>query len=175
MDVLIDSVMDNINEPLAREQVDELLEMDYFVDEIKEDIKSVRPHISFWDKLNVFSKTEAERDMKHFQDELKAQRELREKVLDALKTTIVQAIGDTYAVRLKIQLASLREKAESIRATQSGAASNCRCSVKGKNKLIKMLQQVDSEFSEQFNFMPGPIDEDELIGGVISRLVQQAT
>lgn len=169
MNRLIDALMVNIDAEQLAELRKWLLDHDVILEEIKSDIDSVKPRIGFWDKLNVFSKTEEEIELKSYQRELKEYKKDREEIMGRMNTILLEAIDSTYAVKLKLQLAEVARQIDRLRST--GGTDGTTRRVKGKQELREMIIQLDLEHSEKFGYETGFVKEEELVAGAMTRLI----
>lgn len=139
------------------------------LDEVRQDIQSVEPEISFWERVNIFKESERERDLKHFKTE---QREflsqLREVVVE-LKRIISLTMQDVFAVKLKLYLGAAFEQADSLKARNGHGKAK----IKGKQKLLDMLRDTDIEYSRKFGYDEGVVIEEDLLEAVLKTLLRR--
>ena len=168
MQSLVKAVLVNIDSAGMQELINLKIEAEDILEEIRGDLEAVRPEISFWDRINVFRKTENELREESYRRELIDERQNLKLISEDIRTKVVSAIDRTYSVRLKLHLGRLMMQADALRST--GGSDGSSRKVKGKKKLLETLELVDEEHSTRFDFEPGPVKEEDLIQAITERL-----
>lgn len=139
------------------------------LDEVRADIESVEPSISFWERINVFKQSEKERDLKHFKSEQREFLGQLDEVVAELKRIISLKIQEVFAVQLKLQLGAAFVQAESLRASNSHGKAK----IKGQKKLLEMLRHTDIVYSRKFGYDEGVVLEEELSEEVLRDILRR--
>jgi len=162
---LVDAVLVNIEAASIQELVAMKIEAEDILEEIRSDLESVKPEISFWERLNIFETSENEERELQYRRELLAERRHLNALQSEIREIIVAAIDRTFSARLKLNYTILLRQAESLKAK-----GNSKVKIKGKSKLMDLLVEMDKELSDRFGFEYGLVKEEELVEAIIERL-----
>lgn len=162
---LVDAVLVNIEASNIQELVALKIEAEDILEEIRSDLEAVRPEISFWERLNIFDRSENEERELQYRRELLAEKHHLNALQKEIREIIVAAIDRTFSARLKLNNTLLLLQAESLKAK-----GNSKVRIKGKSKLIDMLVEMDKELSDKFGFEYGLVKEEELVEAILERL-----
>jgi hypothetical protein len=167
MQNLVDAVIANIDPGQMRELIALKSEAEGILDEIRYDIESVQPEISFWDRINIFQTTESEAREEQYRRELIDERNHLYAIRAEIREKVVVAIDKTYSVRLKLHMGLIYKQAEDLRDKRGSKRSS---HIKGKKQLLELITFVEEDLCDRFGLDYGRVEEEELIEAILKRL-----
>jgi cell fate (sporulation/competence/biofilm development) regulator YmcA (YheA/YmcA/DUF963 family) len=149
--------------PSHFEHIDELNRRE---GEVERKMQDADAAISFWDKVNIFSKTEAQEAHEQLENRMQTVEEELDTDARAVNRRFEQALGFYPPARLYLSIDGIRDATAAIRAvchsrtrtTGSGEDEETEtvyyCSLHGENEAIDAMQEWNAEFVEVFGDLP---------------------
>ncbi len=169
VELLVQKVINSLDPDELDMVLEDLRRTLQLLEEVRADIRTVEPEISFWERMNIFKESEKERDLKHFKTEQREFLTQLDEVVSELKRMISLAIQDLFAVQLKLQLGAAFVQAESLKAKNNHGKAK----IKGKQRLMDMLRHTDITYSRQFGYDEGVVLEEDLLEEVLRNLISR--
>lgn len=178
MQSIVQRVLDHVDREALNEELTFLREKDAELDAIKDDVREIKQDISFWDRVNVFTRSEDERALKHQKRALKETKRDHSVIIHNIKGLIREAMHHDVYVRMKIYLGEIANDVGRLRITRkhgSNAEANAnQFKIKGAEEVLKGLDTLDLLVTEASGIEPGKLDEQALLGLVYDEVLRSA-
>ena len=178
MQTIIQRVLDKIDENAVQVELGYLREKDAELDAIQEDVQAAKQHVSFWDKVNVFTSTEDEQVLKQHKRELREVRKDHNAIIHNIKSLIREAMDLDPFVRMKVYLGEVYNDVERLTIVKrKGSASEARVNqfeIQGLMEVFKGIDHLDRVLAEESGIAPGKLDENAVVGLVYDEVLRSA-
>ena len=175
---MIRRVLDKIDEDALQVELRYLREKDAELDAIREDVQAARQHVSFWDRVNVFTSTENEQVLKQHKRELKEVRKHHSAIIHNIKSLIREAMDLDGYVRMKVSLGEIANDVERLRVVKRrGTATEARVNqfeISGLSEVHRGIDHLDRILAEESGIAPGKLDENAVVGLVYDEVLRAA-
>ena len=176
METIKRMILERIDQDAVNTLLRHLKEADSALDAIQADVDEVNKEVSFWDRVNVFTKTGSEQELSHYKREYKEVKREHSAILSDIKLLIREAIDRCLPVRMKIQLAEVDNRAKNLRVSRAhGMGHNPQMGsmrIQGVNELQNSIMQMDGLISEAYDLAPGKVDVTMAVSAVYRHILK---
>ena len=175
MKTIIDLVCAHIDKLVLNSLLGQLRALDNELDIKIEDIRIAQQNITVWDRINVFTNTDAEQNLKEENKIYKQIRDEHGQVITQIKDQIRTAIYQDFGVALKIQTGEVMKSIAALRVERKwgvGAKAH-EYQIGGIGTLKERIGRLADMINTQFGFPPQPLDADELLEIVYDSILRK--
>jgi hypothetical protein len=142
----------------------QLRALDQALDMKMDEVRVAQQNVGVWDRLNVFTHSDAELALKAESKEYQRIRGEHSNAVNAIKTLIREAIYRDFAVALKVQTTEIMQTVSALRVQHKygiGKAHEYR--IEGLAPLTNRIAYLDSMISEQCGFPVQPLSGEDVL------------
>ena len=171
---IVEKVINQIDKGELDQLLGRLRALDHELDEKIQDVHAAEQQVTVWDRINVFTVSDAEFEL---QEENKAYRQIRlehGEVITRLKRLIQDAIEKDFSVVMKIQIGEMHRAVSALKVVhRHGVRSMGRYRIGGLDTLRKELRRLAGLVDEHYGFPADILGTDQLLSLVYEAILRR--
>lgn len=175
MDTLIKRIRTHIDHQQLDKLIKRLRELDVALDQKMEDIRASQQDVSVWDRINVFTISDAEHTLSEENKNFRAIRTEHAQVVESIKALIREAIPKDYQVSFKAQMAGIMKTASALRIQHRwGVVGKPHgYEITGLKELHERIAQHAARINQQYDLPPEPMDTEDMLNVVYDDILRE--
>ncbi len=175
MQPLVERILAQIDQKALDNYLDQLRTLDKKLDQKIEDVHAAQQNVTLWDRVNIFTISDAEFELK---EENRAYREIRlqhGEVTTRIKGIIRDTLFKDFGVALKVQSGEILKaiNALSVEHRYGSGVRTHRYRIRGIDHLQGQLRILTDRINSEFGFPAEPIDADQLLNLVYEEILRR--
>ena len=175
MKSLITLVRSHVDKQALDSLLVQLRNLDLTLDQKMEDVRSAQQSVSVWDRINVFTNSDAEQELKEENREYTQIRNEHAAIVENIKNLIRTALYKDYRVALKLQATEVMKAASALRVEHKwgfGGKSH-EYQVGGIAALRERITQLATTINSEYGLPSDAIDAEELLNLVYDDVLRE--
>jgi hypothetical protein len=154
----------------------ELRSLDLALDQKMEDIRGAQQNVTVWERINVFTNSDAELELLRENKEYQQIRNEHARVVERIKEQIRNAIYADPRIRIKIQMTEAIKACDKLKVEHKWGfgGKTHDYQIRGHGALRENLRALSENVNAHLDFTTDPLDAEDLLNLVYDEILRES-